>query len=505
MSELILKEFDANTPCGLDYKHKDEFLLIEQEIDKSYSVSQESTSWELVYKDSIILLNKHTKDLKVLSWWINASWKLYSYKSLNASLKIFIKMLEKYNTALYPKSLKAKKNTFLWLEESLSKDLLKSKKADISNTKDLLNSFKSLQKCIISVLGEDCVYFGKIIRHIKRFDDEVETVITENKKIDEKKVQTLKKKKTETDASVLESSDSNIKKISNKDDANKVLFLFKKHASLLSDYYREDSVYDLRAIKTTRLLSWLNTDGLPASDKNITFINPPSALNINKIDSLIKEEKNDEAFVLIQKSIEKSPFWFDGHYKAYQLLVLEKKDVLALEIKNYLSAFVASNIGVENLLFKDKSAFASEECKTFLKIKNIEKYNTLEEDTKITQEKNSSTNHNIKDAMKELQTHYDLSSSMQDKFKIRLEQSKLAIENKEFTMALILLEELEEYIEKYNLDEWQPELSSEVYTLTLKNLFRECIHTNKLKNAFEKLCKIDITKALNLNIGERNE
>lgn len=499
MSQLILKKFDLNNPCGSDYKHKDEFLLIEQEIDKNYSVNEEETNWELVSKKSVILLNKHTKDLKILSWWMISSWKIDSFKSLNDSLVIFIKILEKYNNGLFPKSLKAKKNTMLWLEETLSKDILKFKKNEVLKIKDLIRNFESLQNILKNMLGDDCIYFGKIIRQFKKLDDEVK--ISEILAIKEEKKEI---KKTELKSSIIdESSAPSIKEISNKDEANKILFLFKKHSSMLSDYYRNLDTYDLRAMKITRLLSWLNTDGLPEAKNNITYINPPSQINVNKINDLIKENNNKEAFILIQKSIEKSPFWFDGHFKAYELLIQENKLDLAEEVKNYLLAFVNSNEGVINLFFKDESPFANEDTKNFLNIQTKKTNSILENKTSyLEKEKIDVNKQNIKEAMEELQKHYDLSSSMHDKFKIRLEQSKLAISNNEFTMALILLDELEICIEKYNLDEWQPELSLEVYKLLLNNLFRECINTNKLKNAFEKLCKIDISQALNLNTGE---
>ncbi|NQY21082.1 MAG: type VI secretion system domain-containing protein [Campylobacteraceae bacterium] len=410
-------------------------------------------------------------------------------------------MIEKYKSDLYPKSQKAKKNTILWLETTLSKDILKTKKNDILNPKDLLKDFELLQNLFIDMFDENSIYFGKIIRHIKKFDEEIEVSPIPSKNVEIKKAEKIEIKKEEK-PSASTGNLLNIKEISNKDEANKIVFLFKKHASMLNEYYRSENSYDLRAIKITRLLSWLNTDGLPQSNKNITFINPPSALNINKIDDLIGENKNDEAFVLIQQSLEKSPFWIDGHYKAYELLISQKKDKLALEIKNYVRAFVNTNNGVSDLLFKDESAFASDETKNFLNISSEEKITSISKKEENVEIQNNLNQQNIKDAMEELQKDYDLSSSMQDKFKIRLEQSKLAISNKEFTMALILLDELEKNIEKYNLDEWQPELSTEVYALILKNLFKEYINNDRLKNAFEKLCKINISKALNLNIGE---
>lgn len=514
MSALILKEFEKSNPCGNDFKYEDRFLLIEQEIDKNYSVtSLEHTNWELVQEKTISLLQNHTKDLKILSWWLVASWKLDSFSNLESSLSIFIKIVNTYAHDMFPKSLKAKRNSLIWLDELLTKEIisLDNKEIDILKYEKTFKSFEELQKILINILGKEDVFFGKLLRH---FDLQKEKALlnlqdksqTTSKISDEVKSKKELKSKDKSKSIEHSNKDVNISEINNKDDANKVLFLFKKHASLLNDYYKKESSFCGKALKITRMLSWLNIEGLPQSTNNITFINPPSSINLNKINDDIKNKNYEDAFFLIQKTIEKSPFWLDGHFLSYEILKETNNEYLANEVKTNLESFIKTNAGVQELFFKDETPFANKKTMEFLNSFNTESIKKEKEEEKIVQIKNTNddfiNNNNIKEAMELLQEQYDLSSSMQGKFKLRLQQSKLAIKGKEFNMALVLLDELEESIVTYNLDEWQPELASEVYILILKNFFKQSINTNRMQNAYERLCKIDISHALNINIGE---
>ncbi len=63
-------------------------------------------------------------------------------------------------------------------------------------------------------------------------------------------------------------------------DAIKVLRSFKKNANLLNNYYRKQDISNLKALRITRLLSWLETEGLPNTEgKKRLFFN--HHLNLN--------------------------------------------------------------------------------------------------------------------------------------------------------------------------------------------------------------------------------
>lgn len=516
MTDLILNDISKKEPLGSDFKYNDNFLTIEQEIDKDYSVtSKDGTNWLVVKNNCYEMLSKSTKDIKVASWWLNSFWKLDNYLGLERSLYVFNNFIKKYNTNSFPKSLKAKKNTILWLEQNLTKDIIEKKqhKDKLKNAKELSELFKNLQNELNIIFQDDEKHFGKIIRYLTNSLEKNEDIAElpqskTSKELEEKKLKKIAKV-TNKKTSPQETLNIEIKKITTKEEASKTLQNFKKAASLLSEYYRNANTYDLKAIKITRLLSWLNIEGLPFNTEKLTQTNPPSDNTLYKIDEAINNNEKQKAFNLIQHAIERSPYWLDGHLKSYKILIEEKKEKEANELKNSLIAFVQSNKGVEELLFQDKTAFASKETQDFIQDKNADK---RKEEILISKNETKDelistcyelvNNNKKKDAMQVLQNHYNLATSKEEKFKLRLEHAKIAILCKEFKMALVLLEDLEKDISKYGLDEWQPTLASEVYSLLLNNFYGKQITNEKINSIYESLCKIDISQALNIKKGE---
>ncbi len=135
----------------------------------------------------------------------------------------------------------------------------------------------------------------------------------------------------------------NSQQYQNDSDAVKVLRTFKKNAALLSDYYRKKNISNLKAIRIARLLSWLDTQGLPNSESNKTLLQAPSQLELEELESLIKNKKYEEAFYLAEEILEVSPFWIDGHYYSYDILLKTRNFYEAEEIKNLLIYFVKTN------------------------------------------------------------------------------------------------------------------------------------------------------------------
>ncbi len=521
MTDLILNDISKKEPFGSDFKYYDKFLTIEQEIDNDYSVtSKDGTNWLIVKKSCYEMLTQNTKDIKIVSWWLNSFWKLENFLGLERSLFVFNDFIKKYNNNSFPKSIKAKRNTILWLEQTLTKDIVEKKqhKDKLNNAKELSELFLSLQNELNIIFKDEDKHFSKIIRYLKNSytkNEEINEVpeIKTSKEVLEKDKKA--KQNNNRDKSSIETTKIDIKKITTNEEANKTLQTFKKSASLLSEYYRSTNSYDLKAIKITRLLSWLNIDGLPFNEEKLTQTNPPSDNTLYQIEEARKNNESNTAFILIQHALERSPYWLDGHFKSYEILIQEKQQQEANEIKNALIAFVNSNQGVEELLFKDKTAFASKETKDFLnkdKNDNENKTKEIKTETLVSNKKEKSelinkcyeliNNNQKKDAMQVLQNHYNLAISQEEKFKLRLEHAKIAIFCKEFKMALVLLEDLEKDINKYGLDEWQPKLASEVYSLLLKNFYGKQITNEKINSIYENLCKIDISQALNLNTGE---
>jgi len=516
LNELILKEFSSPNICGQDCKYEDSFLLIEQEIDKDYSVTQDlPTDWNYVIEKSQELLENNSKDLKLASWWLYGQWKTNSWEGLEYGLNTYVNLLEIYSDGLFPKSNKGKINIFSWLEETLTNDIstYNNGKISIKNPSEVQNLYIKLDLLIKNIINNESNNFRKIINLLSPLVEEEKNYL---KKVEEEKIQEEQIRNAEIEEEkpslkkiikkIIPSDE--ISEIHNDADAIKVLRTFKKNATLLNDYYRKDNIADLKALRITRLLAWLETEGLPYAEGKKTFLHPPSELELDELESLYKNESYEDAFYLAEEIIEVSPFWFDGHHYIYNILEKTKNHEEAKEVKNTLSAFIKSNEGILDYFFTDDSAFASNKTKKWIK-EDITENNESDVEAKVNKKDEEAlekiyalaNEDKVKEAMQLLEINFSNAVSMEEKFNWRLSHAKIAVEFDKKDIGLALLEDLQQDVDKYNLDEWNPKLASEVYTLVLTSFTNMDVEPQKLDFIYKRLCKTDISSAYEININ----
>ncbi len=93
---------------------------------------------------------------------------------------------------------------------------------------------------------------------------------------------------------------------------------------------------------------------------------------------------------------------------------------------------------------------------------------------------------------------YTKSTTAEESFLWRLKQVYIAIETREIKIAIALLYDLENKIDKYCLHEWNPSLSIEVYTLFLKPTITRELTSEKKEAIYHKLCIISAKSALKI-------
>ncbi len=516
MQYKILESFEGEFPCGKDSKYENSFLLIEDEIDKNNSVTQEGTTdWKLVEESCVEFLISQSKDMKIVSWFVYSSWRNSSYDGLMQSLLIYHDLLNKFSKEIHPKSKKARINIYNWLEEKLTSDIRDNvnNKNIVNYKKDLLEVFDDINSLISLQLGKEGNYFNKIKIFLNSLNEEkkineIET-ITNEKTHKEKDLKSTIKRKDEPNIEVKQEKE--ISEITNDREAIQVLRKFKKYSSLLTDYFRKNDISDLKALRITRLLSSLDIDGLPASNNNKSLLYPPSELEIDKVKSLYHKNEYKEAFYLTEEIIEVSPFWIDGYYYSYNILEKTKNFKEANEVKYLLLCFLKTNEGILELSFNDGTGFASSKTKKWIK-ENIltinedkEEKTTIEEDdekSKILKDVNSLINDNkIKDAMNLINKKYLTSSTTEEKFKWRLYHAEVAVEFDKKDIALALLEDLQKDISRFYLNEWNPKLAAKVYILLLTSFSNIEIENEKLESIYKNLCKTDINSAYEIKIN----
>lgn len=502
MSALIVQPFQNDMPCGREYKYEDSYVIVENEIDKSTSISSGvGTDWAVVVSQSESILAEHSKDLKLAAWWFFGLWKLEGWAGVERGLPLFSDLLNTFTTALYPKSIKVKNRTIAWLGASLSEEMTADEAAfsKLQRPEELLEQFKTLEKGI-QLACENDEYFCRKVQQL------LEGTVAQ-KKAQESKAEVESTPKTGGNASTSPASvESGLTSVNSDSDVNKVLKSIKKSADLVANYSRKNAFGSALAIRLNRMQSWLEVDELPTNEAGKTMMNAPSESSVDAIEELLSEAEYATAFEQLERILKFASFWFDGHYMAYKLLTTAGEESAANEVQQALRHFVALYPETLDFTFNDETPFASKETKAWLAVNNsaVESSPVQEESTEakrsavIQQARAAIKKNNIKEAMGLLQSNYMQADNNVEKFQWRLAHAEIAIECGKKEISLALLEDLEKTIDKHLLAEWQPELVSQVYMLYLQSFTRTQVELEKLDAVYNRLCKIDSTLAVDI-------
>lgn len=503
MSSLILNPIDPSFPCGNDCKYEDAFLAIEAEVDRSTSVYEGvQTDWPFVLSESASLLEKNTKDIKIASWWVYASYKTGGDSVLSETLSVFNDFLMAFGSGLFPKSDRVKVSAFTWLEALFNAEFLGTRGEVTSylgaSAELFLGRFEALNKAFSLLLKEEESFFNQLRLSLNKAVQKQELENSGSKPVIQPSVKPVK-----SNAVV---SESVVSEIGSDAEAMSVMRSLKKYAMLLQSYYRENEASDVRALRLVRLLSWLEVEGLPTQAGNKTLLNPPSKESLDRLDELVQEKLHCEAFSFVENVITLSPFWFEGHYISFTLLKEMGCDKAALEVQQGVIAFIKSNVKVLDLNFSDTTPFVPVRIKEWA-VESVDSSVVLPNDNaddnakkRIIEEAYAlAKKQMIKEGMGLLQRCSAEATSKEESFFWRLTQVELALEFNRNDVAITLLRELKKEVDDYRLSEWKPALAARVFKLFL-GFDRTQVDIEEINLTYARLCKIDIESALDIKI-----
>jgi len=134
------------------------------------------------------------------------------------------------------------------------------------------------------------------------------------------------------------------------------------------------------------------------------------------------------------------------------------------------------------------------------------------EDSKISEDFNKATDMLSRqkwgDALDLMQNGIDAEPTCKGRFQRRLNLASLCLDAGQPSMARPLLEQLDEEIERFSLDQWEPGLCLQVWN-NLKRCYQELLsqrasngfYQEKVDGLFEKICRLDIRAAMPSSAG----
>jgi type VI secretion system protein VasJ len=520
----LLEPISTDSNVGAKFTDDDKYLELELEIEQNFNdVSQAEVNWNFVIKRSEEILIEHSKDMKVLSYWLYAQWKFNGWVGFFEAFHTFASLLNRYNKELYPSKEKRKVKILEWIDKVFEKPLEENiKQFSKEQLSALVKTFSLLEEGLGITLEENVIFLKPAYMEAKRLLEEIhrkeENQLKEaaafkeeqeKRYKEDKKLQAVRAQKQEEDAKIIsqfqikigiddvKESDTDEKVLDHEDimEHTSVLLTISKTLFVSSprEYLPFNLLFSYAGIMLEEILNnkEIKTDKLLPSQEVITVIR-------DSLDSTITLQQ----LRALQEQLLEYPSWLEGYYIAARMMHrLDRADV-AQKIEELLYRYIDREEKCIGFSTSEGVSLVPVQLETWAKQKILGLRGEGDSDVdykKVYQEALAlKVKENAQNALEFLEKHYNDASSVEAQYKWRLVMVDFLLEVGDKRLALALLLALEEQIEIYKLDVWQPNLAIQTYDLLLKPMMMQQLGEENQERIYKKLSILDLQKVLKL-------
>lgn len=487
----------APLAVGADPRLSDEFYKVKQEIDKI-----SGCDYALIEKNCETILSKQAKDLRVLAYLLFAKLQRQGVPDFCLGLALYTELLNNFGEQLLPQKPEVKSASIQWLNEPRVKQLLQTK----------------------LTTSEPMVIQG-LITQLKLLNEQLQKHFPEMPQILSSTLAMLEAEQraavavTPLPVSVPTSNINNTSAITSetvmatpqcKSDAD-----FRELLQLQLDYLYSTNDW-LQAIALARAVRWSSVS-LPTQQNNITHVGAPHESLRSNLAYLVENgTANDilkccENILLAPGGI----YYLDAQYHAYRAANQLNMTALATYISGELRLLLERVPDLLNLHFADQTPFVSPQYRTWAesllssKNQSTNKTATVKESLDVGDIINQMR---AKVAGKTLVEKITFINSLpKPEQRIRFQQdlalARFCMEEKRLDLALPLLEQLVGLVERYRLDEWEPEFALTAWSelraawkirqLSLAKDMQKQVE-QRVEELFSLICQTNLERAVNL-------
>lgn len=489
LSVLGKQPVSIDKPSGSDVRYDSAFDELQTEVDKLTSPAVAGTvNWEKVCRYSTDILTNKSKDLLVASYLSVGLIHTRRNDGFAVGLKLYLDMLERFWEDLYPQKVRMRGRTRSiewWLEKTEA--ALKQVKdiafppAQLILIKENLNRIDNFlsehleNSPSLSPLKE---YFNEIS---VQTEDTVETrTSTQNiqEPIEAQSPVSIEAKSHKT------GDQFNSYKISSQQDAGKALNEGLVRISEATYFLWQQDLASPQAYRLSRTAAWYAVSDLPPATNGQTRIQPPTVQDKNLLLDLRNNSDPEALLKAAETRLSQFIFWLDiNRLTAEALARLGSRFEKAHNAVCEETAFLIHRLpGLEELSFSDGTPFATPDTKQWLKgitfqapapvaSVSIADDSAGNENVEFTISKNIAEMQiqvrkgKLIDAMETVQQRLRNSFSHREKLLWRLALSRMLIDLSKSKLALPHLEQALKDIDKYWLEEYDPDLAMSAYKL----------------------------------------
>ncbi len=488
LSVLGKQPVSMDKPSGSDVRYDPTFDELQTEVDKLSSPAVAGTvNWEKVCRFSTdILLNK-SKDLLVASYLSVALIHTRRNDGFAVGLKLYLDLLERFWEDLYPQKVRMRGRTRSiewWLEKTEA--ALKQVK-DISFPPAQLQLIKENLNRIDNFLSEH-LENSPSLSPIKEFFNEISVQIedtAESKALLQNIHEPIEEQLSVSNEAKSQKSNDNISsKIMSLQDAGKALNEGLVRIGDATYFLLQQDPANPHAYRLSRTAAWYLVSDLPLATNGLTRIQPPTIQDKNILLGLRNNGDPEALLKASETRLSQFILWLDlNRLTAEALARLGSRYEKAHDAVCEETAFLLHRLpGLEELSFSDGTPFATPDTKQWLKTIAFQGASSIDSavdavDSECNENVEFAISKNIAemqtqvrkgkliDAMETVQLKLRNCSSHREKLLWRLALSRMLIDLGKSKLALPHLEQALKDIDKYWLEEYDPDLAMRGYKL----------------------------------------
>lgn len=520
MADLVSIRILGSTPIpgekpgGASVMLDADYEAMRNEVQKLDSVTQEPVNWSTVIDTASDILEKRSKNLLAATYLTLGLFEKQGYEGMAAGLQVCRDLVTTFWEVLDPppSRKRGRIEAFVWLTERGGKSA--SRKPAGGAAKEFLDECLSLLGAIQTALSEklkdDAPSFGDLEREIK---NRLKSIESNEKATEARREQLAKVAAGEVDETTTP------------DQARQILNRLRTKIHQISDILRRGELNDPEPFRLNRAIAWSQLTSIPPNDKGITQIQPPASELSGKLLELYSKGEWTLLVETAEAAFPSAPLWIDlQRWIAQGLGALGQSHAIAHDaIIVDLSALLSFMPELAELSFEGGAPLASAETQKWLKEdvlprRHAGSANSASADLGsmgppeallevASEARKLASRGQLAHAIGKMQEGLRSTGEQRGQFLWRLELARICLESQQPQHAAPLLEELEDYILKHQLEQWEPRLCLAAYT-SLLNARRMLLNdtrratpelAEKTSLLHERIARLDLATALSLD------
>ncbi|WP_439851378.1 type VI secretion system protein TssA [Pseudomonas syringae] len=486
--------------AGHDIRFSTLFESLEQALGGAQSIfGYLNVDWPKIREDSEHILVSQSKDLRVASWLAWALYECESFVGLVAGLGLIHYLCECHWQVLHPRKLRTRSAAVAWLILRLEKVLVE----DVSITNQLIvfqqlaNHLDKLDNLFERYLNDDAPLLLPLRRRLARM---IERAVQA-----EKEPVTVVGQVKQVAAQLFSSSSP----INNEKDAQRASSSMDESVRSLCRWWLKQKTTDPRAFRLGRSLVWLAVDNAP--DCNAEKVTQLRGLPSEKR-SLYQERFEQglyaDLIVDVETTLVSSPFWFDGQRLIWNCLKALGATAAMYEVEAHLAMLLKRIPELVELRFHDGTPFANANTLEWITahvlppvvteahLRETDGKTELSEWDAVYRELLPSLQDGgLKSAVRVLSQRLYSAEGGRDRFFWRLCLARLCYQAKEYVLAKIQLEFLDQQLQSSGLQLWEPLVYLDVLRLLYdcyERLPQNEKSASRKEDVYQRLCHCDL-------------